>query len=511
MKKEDFQKLDFKDLKILETIKELGGKCQLKDISNLSKINIHEVSARIEKLNKMGFLREIKVKKKVIRINKKKIKEVEKELPERKLCEILKQKNGKLPIEKIVEICKDEGIEYNVAIGWAKRKGKIDIIDDELGAKYVILKDETTSLDEKIFNVMAGTNREIAINGINSNLINAIIQLRKRGIILIKENIEKRITITDKGKELLREIKRNIDNIENKISALTEEILMSETWKKAIFKKYEISTTYRPLYLGKKHLYVKFIDEIKNLLTSLGFYEIYSPIIETFFWDFEALLYPESILIDKLKETYIIMRKSDSTSEYYTKKLRKKISEIIEVYEKFWSFKCNIENLNILSLKTDPISTLIKYLIEFNENCKIFCISKIIEKKIKKGKPLEKFYLGLLYVEDDVSLIDLITLAKMILSKFNFKIIDLVKAYMPYASPCLEILGENENHQAIKEIYCGLLRPEISRIIKPDSSIGFIKINLNLMALRYFNLESENDLFITDLNKIREETLWLKF
>jgi phenylalanyl-tRNA synthetase alpha chain len=105
--------------------------------------------------------------------------------------------------------------------------------------------------------------------------------------------------LTVKGDELIKE-KIDVDLIE----ALTPEMIKSGEWKKKDFRAYDVEINVPQLYGGKRQPYMEFLNKIKAKLVQLGFNEMTGPLIETEFFNFDALFQPQNHPARTWTDTY---------------------------------------------------------------------------------------------------------------------------------------------------------------------------------------------------------------
>ena len=79
----------------------------------------------------------------------------------------------------------------------------------------------------------------------------------------------------------------------DEISQLTPEMLKDGSWRNHTFRKYSISLRPPRLAVGRRHPYREFLDSVKSKLVSMGFQEMRGALVETEFWDMDALYMPQ--------------------------------------------------------------------------------------------------------------------------------------------------------------------------------------------------------------------------
>jgi phenylalanyl-tRNA synthetase alpha chain len=82
--------------------------------------------------------------------------------------------------------------------------------------------------------------------------------------------------------------------IEGDVTNLTPELIQSGHWKDVRLKPYNVAAVGERVYPGKRQPYTRFVSKVKQKLVELGFMEMTGPLIETEFWNFDALFQPQN-------------------------------------------------------------------------------------------------------------------------------------------------------------------------------------------------------------------------
>ena len=73
---------------------------------------------------------------------------------------------------------------------------------------------------------------------------------------------------------------------------LTEEALKTGAWKNKSFRPYNVKVPPSRIISGRSNAYSAFLESVKDKLVSLGFEEFDGPLVETEFWNCDALFMP---------------------------------------------------------------------------------------------------------------------------------------------------------------------------------------------------------------------------
>ncbi|MBP5447507.1 MAG: phenylalanine--tRNA ligase subunit alpha, partial [Treponema sp.] len=92
----------------------------------------------------------------------------------------------------------------------------------------------------------------------------------------------------------------------NEIGEITPAMLASGEWKKGNFRGYNIGVPPARIIPGRTNPYVQFLESVKDKLCSLGFEEFDGPLVETEFWNGDALFMPQFHAARDIHDVYRI-------------------------------------------------------------------------------------------------------------------------------------------------------------------------------------------------------------
>ncbi|HTP57929.1 MAG TPA: phenylalanine--tRNA ligase subunit alpha, partial [Spirochaetia bacterium] len=90
--------------------------------------------------------------------------------------------------------------------------------------------------------------------------------------------------------------------------ALTPELLKSGAWKTTRFRRYNIDVPPARVPAGRSNPYCVFLESLKDKLASLGFEEFDGPLVETEFWNGDALFMPQFHSARDIHDVYHIKK-----------------------------------------------------------------------------------------------------------------------------------------------------------------------------------------------------------
>jgi len=150
------------------------------------------------------------------------------------------------------------------------------------------------------------------------------------------------------------------------------------------------------LKAGKLHPMVNLINEIREIFISLGFTEIRGPIVESAFFNFDALFQPQDHPARELQDTFYLSNPKEAKLPD-----RERVLEVKATHENGGSSKStgwgydwdeNIAKKTVL--RTHTTATTIRRLAEFYKNndkapVKVFCIDRVF-----RNESVDKYHLA---------------------------------------------------------------------------------------------------------------------
>ena len=115
--------------------------------------------------------------------------------------------------------------------------------------------------------------------------------LKKRGFLKVNEITDREFELTEKGLEFIK----NPIEIKEEVTQLTRDLIVSGKWKEVSIRPYDAKIPTEEVYPAKAHPMSKIIEEVTEVLVSMGFSEVKSQIVQTEFWNFDTLFEPQVV------------------------------------------------------------------------------------------------------------------------------------------------------------------------------------------------------------------------
>ncbi|MFX1377393.1 MAG: phenylalanine--tRNA ligase subunit alpha [Promethearchaeota archaeon] len=337
--------------------------------------------------------------------------------------------------------------------------------------------------------------------------------LNKRKLIEKKRKTNRILYLTDEGKKTsVSKIKELIQ-----VSKITSEMLSSGAWKNFDLKPFDVTKPGPLLKAGKIHPLINLINEIREIFLSMGFTEIRGPIIESAFYNFDALFQPQDHPAREMQDTFYLNNPKTAMLPE-----EDRVLAVRDMHENGgesgsigWNYKWDIETAKKTVLRTHTTATTMRRLAEYYRNndevpVKVFCIDRVFRnEKVDKSHLAEFTQIEGIVIDDNVTLCDLIGLLSEFYRKMGFKKIITRPGFFPYTEPSMEVSVYYDKFGEWLEMGgSGIFRPEVTYPwgLKEPTRVLAWGQGLERIAIPYYGRKDIRDFYINPLNWLRQQS-----
>ncbi|MEA1869224.1 MAG: phenylalanine--tRNA ligase subunit alpha, partial [Euryarchaeota archaeon] len=224
-------------------------------------------------------------------------------LPERQILSHLQSCSEKVTVPDLKD--KFQSAMVGISMGWLRRKKWAAIVD---GVVVPACDAEPEGgADEEALKILleGGVLADDAQK-------NAVKDLIKRKLVDVAERKERTIAITEEGIKLADKIACQPDIDE--IVQLTSNVIRSRRWEN--IRAYDIHAPVPRAFCAKIHPYQRLIDRMRRILLDMGFTEIKGDIVQSSFWNFDALFQPQDHPAREMQDTFYLDSEADIPAYY---------------------------------------------------------------------------------------------------------------------------------------------------------------------------------------------------
>src|ERR671915_787550 len=356
-------------------------------------------------------------------------------LPERRLVNSLKE--GNITISQVLASGAIKNEEINAAIAGARRNRWIQLVE----GKMVPTPLAVNKSSEETFIENLSREGGVQLSKLTEEEKHGLELLKKRpNYIEIKEEKESRILLTEAAKQsiiptLTQEEKKGESRL------VTTELITSGKWRETNFSALDVQAPAPIIYPGRRHPLIEIIEEIKEIFIGVGFSEIEGPIIQSGFWNFDALFTPQDHPAREMQDTFYI-----SAQKQPIPATKDQILKVSRVHKQRWNRLWDAQEGQRLVLRTHTTPVTVQHLAKVkSEVGRFFSVGKVFRNEKVSYKHLVEFHqVEGVATAPDASLRELMGLQKEFYSKMGIKRIKFWPTFFPYTEPSLQSMVYNE-------------------------------------------------------------------
>jgi phenylalanyl-tRNA synthetase alpha chain len=378
-----------------------------------------------------------------------------------------------------------------IALSWAKKNGWIDIKDGNIVATAKWKTDSSKSYSPR------ATLKAIKDGGTAPQ--SEVDIVFRRGLVEVVTTVGPiTIKITPKGSAIEPE--------KGGIGAITHDVIVSEGWKKEKIRPYDINAPSESMYPARLHPLHEMINSVRGAWLSMGFLEAVGPIVESSFWNFDALFSPQDHPTREMQDTFFL-----SNPKLLDIEDVELLARVKKMHKKGWkqSFSEQVSKQAVLRTHTTSVSArgMLKFANALKENypLKLFSVGRVFRNETIDYKHLAEFYQtdGII-IGDNLSLANLIDTLKKFYLQLGMENVRFKPSYFPFTEPSLEIHYYDEKRGEEIEIGGGgIIRQEITKAIGTDKTVLAWGLAIDRLMMQKLKIDTVTGLYKNDVDWLR--------
>ncbi len=322
----------------------------------------------------------------------------------------------------------------------------------------------------------------------------------------IDERVTRSFVLTSDGQSSAQRLSR--DGVADEVSQLTPELLKEGAWRNKRFRKYTISLRAPRIAAGKRHPYREFLDLVKMKLVSMGFQEMRGTLVETEFWNMDALFMPQFHPARDIHDVYFVKKPTHAATidEPY-------LTQVAKVHEKGtgagstgWGYTFNAERAKRLVLRSQGTAVSAHTLAGgASVPGKYFSIARCFRyDQVDATHATDFFQVEGIMLGADINFRTLLGLLNLFAREVaQAKEVKFLPAYFPFTEPSVEMHVRHPKLGWMELGGAGLFRPEVTTPLGVSVPVIAWGLGLDRMAMVALGIHDIRDLFSTDLDFIR--------
>ncbi|MDA3950555.1 MAG: phenylalanine--tRNA ligase subunit alpha [Spirochaeta sp.] len=293
----------------------------------------------------------------------------------------------------------------------------------------------------------------------------------------------------------------------DEVGRLTPEMLRDGSWRGKTFREYGVDAPTSRLLPGRRNPYCEYLDSVKDKLVSLGFEEFTGPIVETEFWNSDALFMPQFHSARDIHDVYYVKTPSHAKKieEPYLSRVAKTHEDGWETGSRGWGYGFDRDFTRRLILRSQGTVMSAKSLHTAKVPGKYFGILRCFRYDQVDATHLSDFYQteGIVLGEE-VNLKNLLGLLEMFAVELaGATDVRYVPGYFPFTEPSVEVHIKHPRLGWFELGGSGIFRPEVTKPMGVDVPVLAWGLGIDRMALMHLGLNDLRELFSPDLENVR--------
>ena len=457
--------------------------------------------------------------KKLVEIQEKKKKTVQaginglfylkKHLPERRVLNELAKKNS-IPLGELRNVCGLNADEAKVSIGVLKKKAIISIANGK-----ILLKAGKGELSRNMLEELFLEKLPVSVDKLEVQDKLALENLRQRkDIVEIVDEKKVSAKFTSLGAKIAG---MNLDTA--LIEQVTPKIIKQSLWKGKKFRRYDIISPVPKVYGGKRHFVNQATDYAKKIWLEMGFKEMTGSLVQTGFWNFDALFTAQDHPVREMQDTFYIKNMQGKLPDEETVKQVKEAheggSEMAGGKSKGWQADWNEEDAKKILLRTHTTCLSAQTLKKIQENnefpAKYFALGKCFRNEtVDWAHNFEFNQTEGIVVDENATFRQLLGYLTDFFKKMGYEKIRIRPGYFPYTEPSLEIdVWHPEKNKWLELGGAGMFRPEVTvPMFGKHIPVLAWGPGMDRIIMDFFQIKDLREMYKNNVSKLREMKVW---
>jgi phenylalanyl-tRNA synthetase alpha chain len=419
-------------------------------------------------------------------------------LPERRFLHAILERGGALSPDEVAQLgLSDE--ERSAAIGILRRRNLL-----EEGVPFRLRKSadapEGLWAEELVLKQVANAEEDID---------SAIFQgLQRRGLVEVERHTIRHWTASAEGQRLPM-----ADSEEALVGALTGSLLTSDGWRHATFRPYDVRADVPYLSGARPHPYQAWLEEFEEILIGLGFEESEGPLLETEFWNADALFMPQDHPARSIHDALSVQGVSgrpppaDILSRVAAVHEGRPLSGETKSITPGWGspYDVSIATRPVLRSQTTAVSA--RYLARHpTPPFRMYALDRNFRREsLDATHHIEFGQCEGVIGEEGITLRELVGIFRALAEAIGIRELKIRPSYFPFTEPSIEGYVRHPRLGWIEIFPGGLLRPEVRRPLGIDVPVAAWGIGITRLAMIALGANDIRDLYQDDLATLRGE------
>ncbi len=335
---------------------------------------------------------------------------------------------------------------------------------------------------------------------------------KARGPFKVDTTTIRYYVMTDAGRGLVDAAKGVIAAAENEIGQLTSDHLRDGSWKGKSFRRYSMNIRPPRAVAGRRHPYREFLDRVKRSLIGLGFEQMTGGLVESEFWNMDALFMPQFHPARAIHDAYYVAKPTHAREieQPYLDNVAAAHENGGDTGSIGWSYDFDRERTRRLLLRSQGTALSARMLSKVPRvPGKYFGMARCFRcDTVDATHAPDFFQVEGIVLGEEISLRHLLGLLKIFaLEIAQSEVVKFAPTYFPFTEPSVEIHMKHPRLGWVELGGSGVFRPELTKPLGIDVPVIAWGLGLDRMAMVALGINDIRELFSGDLELIRGKKL----
>lgn len=416
-------------------------------------------------------------------------------LPERRLLTVLSAS----PLSQLEarERCGFDDKEFSVAVGQLKRSGHL-----KMGERMELqgpVPEHPFPEEALLLTLSQRAGAETFDKDLAERLV-------RRGLATVEHHSDRLWSASAEGRRLTFATEG-----QGTVGALTSALMHSGEWEKMSFRTYDVRAQVPYVTGARTHTYLAWLREFEEILLGLGFEERRGPLVETEFYNSDALFIPQNHPARSMQDVFFL---DGVEGKLPPEDLLHRVASVHEGkpfeggrrLSAGWGtrYKTEIAKRPLLRAHTTPVS--VRYLLTHpSPPFRMYSIAPAFRRDSVDAKHHIQFeQCEGVFGAEQVSIRDLKGLFVRVAKALGIHEVRFKPSYFPFTEPSIEGYVKHPSLGWIEVLPGGLFRPEVLRPLGVQVPVAAWGIGIGRLATVALGLQDIRELFSNDLGTLAE-------
>ena len=437
------------------------------------------------------------------------------ELPEYRAATELAFRGQRMPVSELANWAQSEKLAVNEILKWGTarswitrdKKDNVPVVTLTDDGLKVVTNDADADDDYRALARLDFTKRvfleELHRFSIDAARVRLLLSNRPE-LGKIKKRNHRTLQLTTKG---IAAVEAKRIRVQKERNSLTPEDLESGAWREIKLRPYDVKLPAKDVYPAKIHPLRKIIEQTRRAFLEMGFAEVVSPMVESAFWNFDALFQPQDHPAREMQDTFYM--RYPATTELpaanITEPVRRAHEDGGDTGSEGWGYKWSPEISKKVVLRTHTTAATIRALAANpNPPGKFFCVGWTYRNETISFKHLPVFHqVDGMIIDEDANLASLMGTLQEFYSKMGFGRVKFKPAFYPYTEPSVDVVVYMESRGKWLEMGgAGIFRPEVTRPLGCKHPVLAWGLGIERLAMLRFGLSDIRELYRPSLDAL---------